>query len=133
MASETTSQEQNVATKTTVVVRCTGHVRRAIGTHELDYTFTGETLGDFLEEFFEEYDVKDLLIAETEEEATAHGWAPAPDELPGTWRKNPEGQQSRTYARVCVNGRFNEHFDGFDTTLEDGDRVALMYPFMFCC
>jgi molybdopterin converting factor small subunit len=32
-----------------------------------------------------------------------------------------------------VNGRFNEQLDGFDTELTDGDRVALMYPFMFCC
>ena len=36
-------------------------------------------------------------------------------------------------ARVCVNGRFNELLDGFDTELEDGDRVALVNPFMYCC
>ncbi|GAB3665958.1 MoaD/ThiS family protein [Halopiger thermotolerans] len=118
---------------TTVTVRCTGHVRDAVGTHELEFTFEGTRLRDFLEAFFEEYDVEDLLIAETEEEATAHGWADPPEELPGTWRKNPEGEQTRTYARVCINGKFNEHFDGFQTELEDGDRVALIYPFMFCC
>jgi len=32
-----------------------------------------------------------------------------------------------------VNGRFNENENGFDTTLEDGDRAALVYLFMFCC
>ncbi len=86
-----------------------------------------------LEAFFDEYDVEEMLIAETEAEATAHGWAPPPDDLPGTWRKNPEGEQTRPYARVCLNGRFNEHAAGFETVLEDGDRVALIYPFMFCC
>ncbi|AEH37318.1 MoaD/ThiS family protein [Halopiger xanaduensis] len=119
--------------ETTVTVRCTGHVREAVGTHELEFTFEGTRLQAFLEAFFAEYDVEDLLIAETEEEATAHGWAEPPEELPGTWRKNPEGEQTRTYARVCVNGKFNELLDGFQTELEDGDRVALIYPFMFCC
>ncbi|WP_440769056.1 MoaD/ThiS family protein [Natronorubrum sp. DTA28] len=119
--------------KTTVTVRCTGHVRDAVGTHELEYTFAGDRLRDFLEAFFAEYDVEEMLIAETEAEATAHGWARAPEELPGTWRKNPEGEQTRAFARVCINGRFNEHFEGLETELEDGDRVALIYPFMFCC
>ena len=121
------------ADQTTVTVRCTGHVREAVGTHELEFTFEGTRLREFLEAFFEEYDVEDLLIAETEADATARGWAPVPDDLPGTWRKNPEGDQTRPYARVCVNGRFNEHYDGFETELADGDRVALIYPFMFCC
>ena len=118
---------------TTVDVRCTGLVRDAVGTHHLEFTFEGETLRDFLESFFDEYDVRDLLIAETEADATARGWAPTPEELPGTWRKNPEGEQTRSYARICINGRFNEHYSGFDTRLEAGDRVALMNPFLFCC
>ena len=113
-------------------MRATGHVRDAIGTHELEYAFEGSTLADFLDAFLAEYDVADLLLAETEAEATARGWAPAPDELPGTWRKNPEGEQTRPYARICVNGRFNEHLGGFDAELADGDRVALMKPFVFC-
>lgn len=118
---------------TTVEVRCTGHVRDAVGSHNLEYTFEGTTLRAFLEAFFAEYDVEEMLIAETEAEATHSGWAPAPDELPGTWRKNPEGDQTRPYARVTINGRFNEHYEGFETELTDGDRVALIYPFMFCC
>ncbi|WP_265111340.1 MoaD/ThiS family protein [Halosolutus halophilus] len=126
-------QRAQQAQTTTVDVRCTGHVRDAVGTHELEYTFEGDRLREFLESFFAEYDVEDMLIAETEAEATAHGWAPVPDELPGTWRKNPEGEQTRPYARVCINGRFNEHYAGFETELEDGDRIALIYPFMFCC
>jgi molybdopterin converting factor small subunit len=62
------------------------------------------------------------------------GWAPEFGELPGeNYAKNPEGEQSRRYARVLVNGIFNEHRDGLDTTLDDGDRVTLIYPFMYCC
>ncbi|WP_137284751.1 ubiquitin family protein [Halorussus salinisoli] len=120
-------------TETTVEVRCTGHVRTAIGESKLEFTFEGTTLRDFLDAFFAEYDVKDLLIAETEDEASTSGWADPPDDLPGTWKKNPEGEQTRTYARVTVDGTFNEHLAGLDTRLDDGDRVGLMYPFIFCC
>lgn len=118
--------------ETTVEVRCTGHVRSAVGTGESAFSFEGGDLRAFLEAFFEEYDVQDMILAETEAEATAPGWAPELDEYPGVWRKNPPGDQTRRYVRVTVNGVFNEHLDGLDTRLEDGDRVALMYPFMFC-
>jgi molybdopterin converting factor small subunit len=119
--------------ETTVEVRPTGHVRTELGESGFEFTFEGTTLREFLDDFFAEYDVRDMLIAETEAEATAHGWAPFEGETPpGTWRKNPEGEQSRAFARVCVNGRFNENLDGLDTELEDGDRVALIYPFVFC-
>ena len=118
--------------ETTVTVRCTGHVRTELDVYEFEYTFEGDTLRAFLDELFEEYpQLQDMLIAETEDDATHSGWAPAPEELPGTWTKNPVGEQTTTYARILVNGHFNEN--GFDTVLEDGDRVALVYPFMFCC
>ena len=74
-----------------------------------------------------------MLIAETEAEATAHGWVPEDVEAAGTWRKNPAGEQTRAFGRVVVNGRFNEHLEGFDTQLSDADRVALLYPFICCC
>ena len=130
--STTVAETATEAEQTTVTVRCTGHVRTAIGTHELSFSFEGDTLREFLDAFFDEYDVTDLLIAETNEEATHRGWAKV-DEVPGTWRKNPEGENTRCYARVCVNGRFNENLAGLDTELADDDRVALIYPFMFCC
>ncbi len=121
--------------ETTVTVRCTGHVRTELdGTYEFEYTFAGDTLRDFLDALFEDYpELQDLLIAETEADATHSGWAPTPEELPGTWTKNPVGEQTIAYARILVNGRFNENERGFDTELEEGDRVALVYPFMFCC
>jgi molybdopterin converting factor small subunit len=118
---------------TTVAVHCTGHVRTAIGRAKFEFAFEGETLRDFLDAFFDRYDVADLLIAETEADATAHGWVPAEEGPAGTWRKNPEGEQTRAFARVLVNGRFNEHLEGLETPLEDGDRVALVYPFIYCC
>jgi len=125
--------ESRTAAETTVEVRCTGHVRTEIGKHRFEYTFEGATLREFLAAFFEEYDVADMLIAETEAEAATNGWVPTDGDPPGTWKKNPEGEQTRAFARVAINGQFNEHLDGLDTELEDGDRVALMYPFMFCC
>ena len=117
---------------TTVTVRCTGHVRTAVGAPQLECTFEGRTLRAFLEAFFAEHDVRDLVLAGDAAAEAAPGWAAAPDELPGTWRANPEGDRTRRYARVTVNGVFNEHLDGLDTELEDGDRVALMDPFVFC-
>ena len=128
-AAETTETESHT---TTVDVKLTGHIRTAVGEPGMQYEFRGHTLREFLDQFFEDYDVQHLVMAETEADATAPGWAPTPDELPGTWKKNPEGEQTRAYARVMVNGRFNEHIDGLDTRLADGDRVALVYPFMFC-
>lgn len=128
-----TTESGSTSATTTVGVTCTGHVRAAVGFHRREFTFEGDTLRAFLSAFFEQYDVEDLLIAETEEEATARGWAPTPEELPGTWKKNPEGEQTRRFARVLVNGQFNEHLAGLDTPLTDGDRVSLVYPFMFCC
>jgi molybdopterin converting factor small subunit len=118
---------------TTVSVRATGRIRDALGTPRLEYAFEGYTLRAFVGAFLDDYDVRDLLIAETEAEATAHGWARVEsDTVPGTVRKNPEGEQTRAYARILVNGRFNENLDGFDTELRDGDRVALVNPFVFC-
>lgn len=119
---------------TTIEVRCTGHVRTEIGEPRLEYTFEGNTVRAFLKSFFEHYDVKEMLITETEDEATTKGWAPEMEELPGeNYAKNPEGEQTRVYARVVINGTFNEHLDGLDTELEDGDRVGLIYPFIYCC
>mgnify|MGYP006275124795 FL=1 len=128
-----TTAESADGPETTVEVRCTGHVRTAVGESKLSFAFEGTTLRELLDAFFDRYDVKDLLLAETEDEATTRGWADPPEELPGTWRKNPEGEQTRTYARVLVNGQFNEHLAGLDTRLRDGDRVGLCYPFIFCC
>lgn len=129
----TTAYDEEPRQRTTVEVRATGHVRRELGTPRLTFTFAGTTLREFLAAFFAEHEgLEDLLIAETEAEATAHGWARV-DHVPGVWRKNPEGEQTRAYARIMINGRFNEHLGGFDAELEEGDRVALVYPFMFCC
>jgi len=118
---------------TTVDVKCTGLVQEAVGEMSFEYTFEGDTLREFLAAFFAEYDVEKMLIAATEAEATTKGWAPDDVGRPGeNWAKNPEGEQTRAYARVVVNGTFNEHLDGLDTRLADGDRVALIYPFLFC-
>ncbi|GAA0281438.1 hypothetical protein GCM10009000_115720 [Halobacterium noricense] len=119
-------------TQTTVEVRATGHVRRELGTHSFEFEFDGTTLGEFLDAFFDEHGCEEMLLAESEEEETAATWANYPGDPPGRWERNPEGERTRAYARVLVNGRFNELLDGFATELADGDRVALTYPFSFC-
>lgn len=124
--------EDDLQGTTTVTVRCTGHVRDAVGKATFEYEFDGHTLRDFLEAFLAEYDVEDYLLATDEGSERAPGWAPAPDELPGTWNQNPEDERIRRFARVLVNGTFNEHIDGFRTEIRDGDRVSLLYPFVYC-
>lgn len=133
LAMSTRHDDSTDRPSTTVTVRATGHVRRRLGTHEFEFTFEGTTLRDFLDAFFDRYEVRDLLLAETEADAVAPGWADPPDDLDDSWHGNPEGERTRTYARVCVDGRFNETLGGFDTRLEDGNRVTLAYPFIFCC
>jgi len=134
MQRERPRQSGRTESQTTVDVRCTGYVRTAVGRQRFDYGFEGETLREFLAAFFRDYDVREMLIAETESEAKTDGWAPELGELPGdNYAKNPEGEQTRQYARVVVDGTFNEHLEGLDTELDDGDRVALLYPFIYCC
>jgi len=130
MAQSQTAQQR---AQTTVEVRATGHVRDALGTPKISYTFEGDTLREFADSFFADHDVRDLVIAETESESTTRGWAPIDAaDVPGHLRKNPDGERTRAYARILVNGQFNENLDGFDTKLQDGDRVALVNPFLFC-
>jgi molybdopterin converting factor small subunit len=130
--SDMSTVETEQATTTTVEVKATGHVRRELGDHEFEFTFEGDTLGAFLDSFFAAYGCEEMLLAETEAEETHSGWAEYPGEPPGRWERNPEGERTRAFARVLVNGKFNELLDGFGTKLADGDRVALVYPFMFC-
>ena len=47
---------------TTVTVKATGHVRRELGEHQFEYTFEGDTLGEFLDAFFAEYGCEELLL-----------------------------------------------------------------------
>ncbi|WP_255198759.1 MoaD/ThiS family protein [Halorarius litoreus] len=129
-----TTTERQKGVTTTVDVKATGNVRRALDEHRFDFTFEGTTLREFLDAFFAEYGCADLILA-TDDNDRTKGWARYPGEgtPPGRWVANPEGERTRRYARVLINGKFNELLDGFDTELEDGDRIALMQPFMYCC
>jgi molybdopterin converting factor small subunit len=129
----TTSEQRDAEPVTTTVdVKATGNVRRELEEHRFDFTFEGTTLREFLDAFFDEYGCVELILA-TEDNDRTKGWARHEGELPGRWVANPEGDRTRRYARVLVNGKFNELLDGFDTELHDGDRIALMQPFMYCC
>jgi len=134
MSTTTGSESQTNPKTTTVKLHSTGHVRAEVAEPHQEFTFEGDTLRDLLEGFFDQRpDLAEMLIAETDAEASTDGWAKPPENLPGTWHKNPEGEQTKPYARVLVNGKFNEVLDGFDTKIEDGDRVSFVYPFIFCC
>lgn len=117
---------------TTVSVTCTGKVRTAVGAGRITYTFRGRTLREYLDSFFDYYPVEELVMAGNPEEEQAPGWAPRPDTLPGTWAANPPGERTRRFARLTVNGTFNEHLDDLDTVLQEGDRVGLLNPFIYC-
>lgn len=132
-ASDRDANATDRRTETTVEVKGTGKLYDALPEHRFEYTFEGSTLRAFLDQFLDEYDVAELVLAAEPEEAVTDGWADPPEDLPPDFEANPEGDRTRAYARICVNGQFNEHLDGFDTELTDADRVALMYPFMFCC
>lgn len=81
------------STQTTVDVRCTGHVRTEIGEHSFEYTFEGSTLRAFLDAFFEEYDVADMLIAETEADATTEGGLRTTATRRGPGRRTPKANR----------------------------------------
>jgi molybdopterin converting factor small subunit len=134
MSTTTDPESRAEPETTTVALHATGHVRDAMARPHQEFTFEGDTLRDLLETLFDEHpNLAGMLVAETEAEATADGWANPPENLPGTWHKNPEGEQTKPYARVLVNGKFNEVLDGFDTHIQNRDRVSLVYPFIFCC
>lgn len=119
-------------TATTVDVRCTGRVRAAVGTDELEFAFDGDRLGEFLAAFADDYGLEELLVVDPTEEPDpmARLWARPPGEVPG-WRPDAETERARPYGRVCVNGRFSYRLAGLETRVADGDRIALLYPFLF--
>jgi molybdopterin converting factor small subunit len=134
MSTTTEAEVESTPGTTTVALHATGHVRARMDEPYQEFTFEGTTLRDLLEKLFDERpELAEMLVAETEAEATTSGWADPPENLPGKWHKNPEGEQTKPYARVLINGKFNEVLDGFDTGIENGDRVSLVYPFIFCC
>lgn len=113
--SAVSERETDAKPLTTVEIRATGHVRRALGTGAFTFAFEGDTLRELLEELDSSHpdvDLRGMLVAESDAEASTRGWASI-DALPGRWRKNPVGENTRPFVRVLVNGRFNEHLDGW--------------------
>ncbi|GGJ15800.1 hypothetical protein GCM10008995_27040 [Halobellus salinus] len=99
----------------------------------MSFTTGGSTLRGFAEAVLADYDVRDPATAEIEADPATRGWAPVDgDDAPGGLRKNPAGEQSRAYARILIDGAFNENLEGFGTELSNGDRVAVVTPFVFC-
>jgi len=85
-----------------VTVRFMAQVWTRLGKPQVK--FNGITLRECLDALMEEYDVRDLVLTE-------------------------EGEV-RSYARVMVNGRFHNLVGGLNTQIKDGDRIALVYPYV---
>ncbi|WP_436343531.1 pterin cluster protein [Natronorubrum sp. FCH18a] len=129
MSAEVDSSRADSAT--TVTVRCTGHVRDAVGSRELEFAVASDRLRTFLAAFAATYDLEAFFDVDLERESDpmARLWARPAGEFPG-WRP-PDDDRCRPYGRICLNGQFSVHFDGLESRLEDGDRIALLYPFLF--
>ena len=75
-----------------------------MGVDRVDFTFEGNTLGELLEAVFAEYDLRDLIL--------------------------DEGGNVKPWARVAVNGRFSYTIGDMNATIQEGDLVALLHPYV---
>lgn len=87
----------------TVTLKFTGNVYREMGTFGMNFTFQGNRARDLLEAFFDQHDLRKLLM-------------------------NGDGEL-KPYARLLVNGRFSETIGGLDAPVQDGDTVVLIHPY----
>ena len=88
---------------TQVTLNFTGHVRSRMRTGKMAFAFRGSTLGELLKAFFEQYDVRELLLDEQD--------------------------KPKPYARLVVNGRFSEFVGGLGALIQPEDTITLINPF----
>ncbi|WP_276260781.1 MoaD/ThiS family protein [Haloglomus litoreum] len=118
-ARETAPEGAEAATTTTVSVRACGRFRREFDDPRFEFTFTGDTLREFVGALLgARPELADRLIGETRREDDA-GWTDLQDDM-------AEGK--RPFVRVMIDGTFNEYRGGADAELDDGDRVELVEP-----
>ena len=86
-----------------VTVRFMGIARLRAGTRDVELSFQSNRLRDVIQEIVRRYGVADIILTE-------------------------EGEV-RPWARVFVNGRSQELLGGLDTSLSEGDRIALAFPY----
>lgn len=88
---------------TRVVLKFTGLVRGRMDCDRMEFAFSGSTLGALLNDLFDRYDLRDLIL-------------------------NEQGDV-RPWARVAVNGRFSYLIGDMDAPIHDGDLVVLIYQY----
>jgi molybdopterin converting factor small subunit len=86
-----------------VIVRFMSIVRQRAGTAGVDFDYSGQRLRELLNEVVARYPIGDIILA-------ANG-------------------EVRPWARVLVNGRSHHLVGGLDVELNNGDQIALIYPY----
>lgn len=79
-------------------------VRGRVGKYSDEFTTDKTLLREALEEILGFYRIRDLIL-------TSEG-------------------SLRPWARILLNGRMHELVGGLEAKLNDGDRIALVYPFI---
>lgn len=87
-----------------VQLKFTGLVRSRLGLDSMEFEFEGSTLADLLAAFFNEYDIKDLLI--------------------------DDSGAILPYSRVVINGRFSYLVGDMDAPIYEDDKIAFIRPYV---
>ena len=87
-----------------ITFKFTGDVWARMKTYRMDFSFEGATLSDLLDALFEQYDLRDLIL--------------------------DANRRIIPYSRVIVNGHFSEFVGGLTASVQDGDEVVLIRPFL---
>ena len=86
-----------------VNVRFISIARMRAGTGDVQFESSGQRLREVLTEIVHRYGIADIILAESGE--------------------------VKPWARVLVNGRSHQFVGGLDVKLNDGDRIAFIYPY----
>lgn len=89
---------------TKVTLKFTGDVRTRMGVNRMEFSFEGSRLEDLLESLFAHHDLRDLIL--------------------------DEDGHVLPYTRVAVNGRFSYLIGDLDASIQEGDLVVLMKPYV---
>jgi len=86
-----------------IIVKFMSIARQRAGTSRIEIITSVTKLRVVLGNIVEKYGIRDIILTETGE--------------------------VKPWARVLVNGRSQEFVGGLDSTIRDGDTIALIYPF----
>ncbi|HYB66776.1 MAG TPA: MoaD/ThiS family protein [Candidatus Acidoferrales bacterium] len=86
-----------------VIVKFMSIARQRAGTAGVEFFSANDRLGDVLKEIVDRYKMADIIL---NDDADVRPWA-----------------------RVLLNGRSQQFVGGLNAQLQDGDRIALIYPY----